>query len=269
MKIKRTQNSPVRLPFVISLPHCSGRVPEKIRPAIILSDEQIEESTDMGTKEIFGSIPAKAVVYARWSRLVVDLNRGLDQRNSKGIIALKDYHGRIIYRNGCFPNKQETESRVLEYYRPFHNELKAALDDSNIIGLFDCHSLNGIGPPEAPDAGEKRMDIILSNNGDETGNENPAFGKNTCPAETLHMISTAFRKAGFSVSINDPYAGGFITTHYGRELAGTGRIAVQIEINQDLYLEPGTGQIAAERLKSSMAKVFRSFEEIARKLTPY
>jgi len=158
------RNSSVRFPFVISLPHCSGRVPEKIRPTLALSDKQIEESTDTGTKEIFGSIPAKAVVYARWSRLLVDLNRGPDQRSAKGIIALKDYHGRIIYRNGCIPNRQETESRVMEYYRPFHNELKSALDDANIIGLFDCHSLNGIGPLDAPDAGKKRRNIILSNN---------------------------------------------------------------------------------------------------------
>jgi len=259
-------NTDLRLPFIISLPHCSNRVPEEIRPTFALSDKQIEESTDMGTKEIFGSIPAKAVVSARWSRLLVDLNRGPDQRDAKGVIALKDYHGRVIYREGCIPDKQETERRIKEYYRPFHDHLRAALDDKDIKGLFDCHSLNGIGPLEAPDAGKKRRDIILSNNGDEMGNENPALGKTTCPAETLHMIRAAFQRAGFSVSINDPYAGGVIATHYGYALAGTGRIAVQIEINQDLYLEPGTRKLAAERLKSVRAKVFRSFEEIAREL---
>ncbi|MBW2615759.1 MAG: N-formylglutamate amidohydrolase, partial [Deltaproteobacteria bacterium] len=113
-------NTDLRLPFIISLPHCSNRVPEEIRPTLALSDKQIEESTDMGTKEIFGSIPAKAVVSARWSRLLVDLNRGPDQRDAKGVIALKDYHGRVIYREGCIPDKQETERRIKEYYRPFH-----------------------------------------------------------------------------------------------------------------------------------------------------
>jgi N-formylglutamate deformylase len=266
MKIKMTHNSPVRLPFVISLPHCYSRIPQEIRPTIALSDKQIEESTDVGTKEIFGAIPAKAVVCARWSRLLVDLNRAQDERDAKGIIALKDYHGRVIYREGCIPDRQETERRLKEYYRPFHDELKAALDGQDIKGLFDCHSLNGIGPLEAPDAGQKRQGIILSNNGDELGNENPALGKTTCPAETLNMIRTAFQRAGFSVSINDPYAGGFITTHYGRALIDTGRIAVQIEINQDLYLEPGTMRIAVEKVKVIRAKVFSSFEEITRKL---
>ena len=251
-------------PFLISLPHCSSRVPEEIRPTLALSDEQIEESTDVGTKEIFGSIPAKAVVCARWSRLLVDLNRGPDQRNARGVIALKDYHGRVIHREGCIPDKQETERRLEEYYQPFHNELKAALDGQDIKGLFDCHSLNGIGPLEAPDAGRKRRDIILSNNGDEMGNENPALGKTTCPAEILHMIRETFQRAGFSVSVNDPYAGGFIATHYGGVLSGTGRIAVQIEINQDLYLEPGTRQLETQKLENIRTKVFQSFEEIAR-----
>jgi len=259
-------NSSVRLPFVISLPHCSSRVPEEIRTNLMLSDEQIEESTDVGTKEIFGDIPAKAVVCARWSRLLVDLNRGPNQRNAKGIIALKDYHGRVIYREGCIPDEQETERRIKEYYRPFHNELKAVLDAQDIKGLFDFHSLNGIGPLDAPDAGRERKDIVLGNNGDEMGNQNPALGKTTCPPETLHMISKAFQRAGFSVSVNDPYAGGFIATHYGGVLSGTGRIAVQIEINQDLYLEPGTRKLAAERLKCVRAKVLLSFEEITRKL---
>lgn len=234
----------------------------------MLTDKQIEESTDVGTEEIFGSIPAKAVVRARWSRLLVDLNKGQDQLNSKGVIALKDYHGRVIFRRGWFPDKQETKKRIEEYYRPFHNDLKAALDSQDIKGLFDCHSLNGIGPLEAPDAGRKRKDIVLSNNGNEKGNQNSALGKTTCPAETLHMISAAFQRAGFSVSINDPYSGGFITTHYGRALTGTGRIAVQIEINQDLYLEPGTGQFETQKLENIRAKVFQSFREIAKELPP-
>ncbi|MBW1703824.1 MAG: N-formylglutamate amidohydrolase [Deltaproteobacteria bacterium] len=259
-------NSSVPLPFVISLPHCSSRVPGEIRSTFALSDKQIEESTDVGTKEIFGSIPAKAVVSARWSRLLVDLNRGPDQLNSKGVIALKDYHGRVIYREDCIPDKQETERRLKKYYRPFHDHLRAALDDKDIKGLFDCHSLNGIGPLEAPDAGKKRRDIILSNNGDETGDQNPALGKTTCPAETLYMIREAFRGAGFSVSINNPYAGGFITTHYGGIFSGTGRIAVQMEINQDLYLEPGTMRLETNKLKSVRDNVFRSFKEIAREL---
>ena len=271
MKIKMTKSQDIllhnfsfRLPFVISLPHCSSRVPEEIRPTLALSDEQIEESTDVGTKEIFGSIPAKAVVCARWSRLLVDLNRGPDQRNAKGVIALKDYHGRVIYREGCIPDKQEAERRLKEYYQPFHDELKAALDGQDIKGLFDCHSLNGIGPLEAPDTGKKRRDIILGNNGDEMGNENPAFGKTTCPAEILHMIGEAFQRAGFSVSVNDPYAGGFIATHYSEVLAGTGKIAVQIEINQDLYLEPGTRKPETQKLENVRTKVVQSFEEIAR-----
>jgi len=272
MKVKMTKrqdvlphSSSVRLPFVISLPHCSGLVPQGIRPTLRLNNEEIEQSTDIGTREIFGSLPAR-VVCARWSRLVVDLNRGPSQEDAKGVIALVDYHGRAVYREGFTPDKQETERRLKEYYRPFHDELQAALYDSKVKGLFDCHSLYGTGPVEAPDAGRKRKDIILGNNGNFMGAVSPALGKTTCPVETLHMIKEVFQRAGFSVSVNDPYAGGFIATHYGHVLAGTGGIAVQVEINQDLYLEPGTGKLETQKLGDVRTKVFQSFKEIAREL---
>jgi N-formylglutamate amidohydrolase len=153
-----------------------------------------------------------------------------------------------------------------EYYRPFHNELQAALSDKEIKGLFDCHSLYGTGPVGAPDAGKERKDVILSNNGDDTGSEDPVLGKTTCSAEILHVMRNAFQRYGFSVSINDPYAGGFITNHYGRVLAGTGRIAVQIEINQDLYCEAGTSHLISEKLEILRPKIMSLFQEIAKEL---
>ncbi|MCP4668646.1 MAG: N-formylglutamate amidohydrolase, partial [Deltaproteobacteria bacterium] len=92
------------LPFVLSLPHCSGRVPERIRPAITLSDEAMDDSIDIGTSEIFGSVPASAIVRASWSRLVTDLNRSSLDRGPKGVIAEVDYHGRTVYRKGLVPD---------------------------------------------------------------------------------------------------------------------------------------------------------------------
>ena len=41
-------------------------------------------------------------------------------------------------------------------------------------------------------------------------------------------MARAFEEEGFSVSLNDPYAGGYITAHYGALLARAGKIAVQM-----------------------------------------
>lgn len=252
------------LPFVFSLPHCSGRVPETIRRAIALTNEAIEDSTDIGTSEIFGSVPARAILRASWSRLVVDLNRSSLDRGPKGAIAEVDYHGRSVYKAGLVPKEKEIEQRLKEYYFPFHDRLKEALADPGAKGLFDCHSLCGIGPSEAPDKGIQRKDIILGNNGDGRGNVNLALGNTTCPVEILDFMKKAFQRAGFSVNINYPYSGGFIVTHYAREFAAKGKFFVQIEINQDLFQGSAPGQWAEEKLKDVKARVTRSLEEMAK-----
>jgi N-formylglutamate deformylase len=250
----------MKYPLVICVPHCASRIPEMVRPALALKDEEIEESVDIGTKEIFGALPAKRVLCADWSRILVDLNRSAHERGPRGVVSEVDYHGRNVYHPGLFPNEREIAERLRKYYLPFHLRLKEALESPDIMGLCDCHSLNGIGPAEAPDPGKKRKDIVLGNNGDRHGNENPSLGRTTCPPESLHSIREAFERAGFSVSLNYPYTGGFITTHYGQEFADKGKIAFQIEINQDLYVERIIKQLVPERLEDVKRRVSRAFE---------
>jgi N-formylglutamate deformylase len=256
----------MKYPFIISLPHCSRQVPEEIRPTLALNNKEIWESTDRGTKEIFGSIPAKKIIFARWSRLVVDLNRSPTQQSAKGVIPQVDYHGRFIYRSGCLPDENERKRRLKEYYWPFHKRLVEAFEETDSKALFDCHSLNGTGPEAAPDFGMKRKDIILGNNGDRSGNINPARGDITCPVKTLQVMKEAFERAGYSVSLNDPYPGGFITNYYGKKFASAGKIVVQIEINQDLYMEHTPKRLSPKKLEKVKTRVLQSFKEIASKL---
>ena len=256
----------MKYPFIISLPHCSKQIPEEVRSALALNNKEIWESTDRGTKEIFGSIPAKKIIFARWSRLVVDLNRSPTRQSAKGVIPQVDYHGRFIYRPGCIPDENERKRRLKEYYWPFHKLLVDAFEETDSKVLFDCHSLNGTGPEAAPDFGMKRKDIILGNNGDHSGNRNPARGGITCPVKTLQLMKEAFEKAGYSVSLNDPYPGGFITNYYGKKFASARKIVVQIEINQNLYVEHTRKRLSPKRLEQVKTRVSQSFKEIASKL---
>jgi len=256
----------MKYPFILSLPHCSKRIPEEIKWTYALTNEEIWESTDRGVLEIFGSLPAEKILFAQWNRLVVDLNRSADRRDGKGVVPQIDYHGRSIYRSGCIPTEQEIERRLSEYYWPFHKHLTEALIETNGKALFDCHSLNGTGPEEAPDPGKRRKDIVLGNHGDDSGDTGPMRNSLSCPPETLQLIKKAFEKYGFSVSLNDPYPGGFITTYHGKHLAGMGKIAVQIEINQDLFMEGTPKHLSPRRLERVKTRVLQSFQEIARTL---
>jgi len=253
----------VRLPFVISIPHCSSRIPNAIKPAIALSRDAVNDSVDWGTREIFGSLNAAAILCAGWSRLVVDLNRDPERTDAKGVIAAVDYHGRPVYRQGMTPERVEIDDLLARYYWPYHIRLREALEKRNIKGLFDGHSLNGIGPSEAPDAGRRRKDIVLSNNGDHQGEAAASLGSTTCDIEAFHLMKQVFEAAGFSVALNDPYTAGFITTHYGRTLTEMGKFAVQIEINQDLFVHPETLQLVPERLAAIRERIRRCFDDIA------
>jgi N-formylglutamate deformylase len=87
--------------------------------------------------------------------------------------------------------------------------------------LVDCHSMPSAtgGRDERP-----RADLVL---GDRYGT--------SCVGIVAETIEHCMREFGYSVSRNKPYAGGFITEHYGNPT--TGLHAIQLEINRALYMD--------------------------------
>jgi N-formylglutamate deformylase len=69
-----------------------------------------------------------------------------------------------------------------------------------------------------------RADIVL---GDRYGT--------SCVAGVTDVVETTLHDIGYSVSRNKPYAGGFITEHYGNPAAGLH--AIQLELNRALYMD--------------------------------
>jgi N-formylglutamate deformylase len=67
------------------------------------------------------------------------------------------------------------------------------------------------------------------------------------------------RGFGYTVSRNKPYAGGFITEHYGNPIAGLH--AIQLEINRGLYMDERRYERSA-----SFAKLADEFELLADQL---
>jgi N-formylglutamate amidohydrolase len=57
----------------------------------------------------------------------------------------------------------------------------------------------------------------------------------SCGAALIDAAQGALEAAGLSVARNRPYAGGFITEHYGNPTGGVH--ALQIEINRALYMD--------------------------------
>jgi len=131
--------------------------------------------------------------------------------------------------------------RIEELYKPYHRALRRLVTkvhrDCGAAVLVDCHSM----PSTAGTKDERpRADVVL---GDRYGT--------SCVAVVSETIETALTELGYSVSRNKPYAGGFITEHYGNPSAGLH--AIQLEINRGLYMDernyeqsPGFARLAAD-----------------------
>ena len=232
--------SPAPWPLVLSLPHCGLEAPAEVMAAWAVEPGQIRAEADLGTAEVFANLPALAVLQARHSRLVVDLNRGPDDAGEGGVIPLTTYPDRReIYRPGRRPDPRQRQERLSAYYWPFHHSLQAALRRSGVQGLIDCHSMDPCHQDGAP-----RPQVCL---GDCRGQ--------TCGAGRLLRLEAALAEQGFEVACQQPYAGGHITRHYGAELISRGLFAVQLELNKGLFLKPKNLELDAERLADVRLRV--------------
>jgi N-formylglutamate amidohydrolase len=119
----------------------------------------------------------------------------------------------------------EALRRIETFHRPYHQALRGLLASAQAQGphavLLDVHSMPAIGLEREP---QPRPDIVL---GDRFGT--------SAGAEVVQCLEALLTREGFRVAWNRPYAGGYITEHYGQPQAG--RHAVQIEINRALYMD--------------------------------
>lgn len=122
------------------------------------------------------------------------------------------------------------QGRLEQLYSPYHDALQGLIADClaqfGRAVVIDCHSMPGFAA-----MGSRRADIVL---GDRYGL--------SCSTSTVNLVERAFTNAGYQLVRNSPYAGGYVTAHYGRSAKDPARAVetVQIEINRDLYLNSVT-----------------------------
>ncbi len=142
--------------------------------------------------------------------------------------------------------------RIESLYKPYHRALRRLFTKLHrtfgAAVLVDCHSM----PSTAGHRDERpRPEFVL---GDRYGT--------SCVGVIAECVEQTLRGLGYTVSRNKPYAGGFITEHYGNPAAGLH--AIQLEINRALYMDerrydrgPGFPALAAdlETLAKRLAEI--------------
>jgi N-formylglutamate deformylase len=140
--------------------------------------------------------------------------------------------------------------RIDSLYKPYHRALRRLFTrmhrEFGTAVLVDCHSMpSSTGPKDE----RPRADVVL---GDRYGT--------SCVAAVSETVEGVLRQMGYAVSRNKPYAGGFITEHYGNPAAGLH--AIQLELNRALYMDERRFEQS-----SGFARVAADLETLADKIS--
>ena len=142
-----------------------------------------------------------------------------------GTLARVVSSGEAIYKGRL--RFEDAQHRVHSCWQPYHDAMarlaEAARTRFGACLLVDCHSM----PTHACADRRPVPDIVL---GDSHGA--------ACAPAILRAVEDFLRRRGYTVRRNDPYAGGYITRHYGRPAAHLH--ALQIEIARALYMDEAT-----------------------------
>jgi N-formylglutamate amidohydrolase len=233
-------------PFVFCSPH-SGRVyPTALLRRTRLDFSTLRKSEDCYVDELFQSVVdlGAPLIAARFPRAYLDVNRepyeldpelfaerlppGANTQSVRvaaglGTIARIVADGAEIYRERL--PLSVAHERIERLYRPFHGALDALIGQTRerfgFAILVDCHSMPSASNNQVQGV---RPHFVI---GDRFGS--------ACDGRLTRQIRDILGSSGYDVQLNRPYAGGFITEHYGRPVEGVH--AVQIEINRALYLD--------------------------------
>ena len=255
---------------VFNSPHSGNVYPRQFLAASRLDLATLRRSEDSFVDELILGVVARGhpVMRAHFPRCYIDVNREpyeLDPRmfdgrlpsfaNTRsmrvagglGTVARVVGDAQEIY--GQRIPVDDAIRRIEVLYKPYHRALRRLVTRVHrgfgTAVLIDCHSMpsNAGGRDERP-----RADIVL---GDRYGT--------SCVAVVAETIEATLRKQGYVVSRNKPYAGGFITEHYGNPAVGLH--ALQLEINRSLYMDERRYQRSA-----SFATVSADMEILAGKV---
>ena len=237
------------IPVIFASPHSGRTYPDDFLAAARLDPLGLRRSEDSFVDELFAAAPdhGAPLLAATFPRAYCDANREpweldpamfadalppwVNTTSARvgaglGTIARIVASGEAIYRGKlCFA---EAERRIRTCWQPFHQTLAALIAATRsrfgVCLLIDCHSMPSHG--HTARQGGKPATFVL---GDAHGT--------ACAPHAARMVEELLCRLGHPVRRNDPYAGGYITRHYGRPREGIH--AVQIEIARELYMDEG------------------------------
>jgi N-formylglutamate amidohydrolase len=214
-------------------------VPPEERQAIVLDDTELNNEllrmTDAYTDELFPltQFEAGRVVFPL-SRLICDVERFPSDEDepmvARGMVVIYTRTSmRHILR--AQPDPATRQSLLERWYWPHHAKLKRMVNDVvarlGACLIVDCHSFPSFALPYELDQTAQRADFCIGTDPFHT------------PSVVRGAVVAAVKEAGYSVSIDTPFAGAVVPLASYRT---DRRIrSVMIEVNRRLYMDEQSG----------------------------
>lgn len=244
------------LPVVASIPHTGVAMPPGYADRLASDAMRKLPMTDWHMAKLFGFLPSLGVtvIAAEVSRFVIDLNRPPDGealypgRYETGLVPLESFDGSRVFFNP--PGEEEIAEARRDIYEPYHRALAGLRDEQREKGGVIQLDLHSVTPAANKISGPLTHDIML---GDRAGK--------SCSSWLTQTARQTYADTGFSVAVNDPYKGGWITESAGRAADVE---ALQIEMSWGVYLDPTRpGETADEPLfHAAQARLKSVFEAL-------
>jgi len=268
----------LRAPLIFNSPHSGSVYPDDFLQASRIDLPTLRRSEDSFMDELIGDLSDHGfpVVRVHFPRSYVDVNREpyeLDPRmfvgrlpsfaNTRsmrvagglGTIPRVVGDGQEIYRERL--SVDDALGRIEQLYKPYHRALRRLINRVHqrfgTTVVVDCHSMPSVGVSRDE---PRRPDVVI---GDRYGT--------SCAALLADIVEETLTSLGYSVGRNKPYAGGFITEHYGNPASGLH--AIQLELNRAIYMDerrrergPNFAQVTADFAKLADALATAPLDEL-------
>lgn len=249
-----------RVPFILSVPHCGTEFPQELQNKYISEKMAAPDDTDWFVHDLynFASDLGITIIYAKYSRWVIDLNRDPesaplynDGRIITGLTPTTDFFGDPVYiSKDAEPNEEEVDRRLDAYYWPYYQKiqelLQARKDEFGKVLLWDAHSIRHHVPTIRK---EVFPDMILGNN-DET----------TADKKIIETALGSLKSGQYGVNHNTPFKGGHITRYFGNPEKNVH--ALQLEMNKILYMNDDETQYHEDRANQMRTILKPTFERL-------
>jgi len=239
-------------PLLVSMPHVGLENPEYIKSNMTSHGVNMMD-TDWYIDRLYDFLLDMdvSIIGAKYSRYVVDLNRGIDGTNLypgkkvSGLCPTHTFDGVSLYKKDF---KIDEAARINRYWRPYHdkisNELSRIKQYHGFTRLWDAHSIKS----HVPELFNGRLpDLNLG-----TGNGTSA------DMELVKKLDKIIRNSKYTNALNGRFKGGYITRHYGDPKNNID--AIQLEISQITYMNEKTNEFD-ERLANQLRPTLKKLIE--------